>query len=95
MEKLGEIIDEFFAYWHDAATQAKDDDAEFCFGHSLQFSKPTEKKRVLLASRKVAQALDRLYDERREARGPALETMSSMRSVDDELEGSLIKFEES
>ena len=95
LEKLGEIIDEFFAYWHDAATQAKDDDAEFCFGHSLQFSKPTEKKRVLLASRKVAQALDRLDDERREARGPALETMSSMRSVDDELEGSLIKFEES
>lgn len=91
-EKLCKDIDYFFELWDEEAEYARQEQVSFCFGHSFLFRWPENDERVLLASRKRSLYIARLDRELQNAAGPAIDTMSSLRNVDDELPGSLIEF---
>ncbi|WP_303816169.1 helicase-related protein [Selenomonas ruminantium] len=94
LRDLEQLIDGFFQAWDEEATYASKDAVKLCFGHSFLFRWPSDGERILLATRQRVLTLAEMNQEKSEQAGPAIETMSSLRSVDDELKGSLITFQE-
>ncbi|MBR2216624.1 MAG: helicase [Selenomonadaceae bacterium] len=92
LSQLAKQIDDFFAVWDEEAAYARADGVALCFGHSFLFRCPDKGQRVLLASRKRSLEIANLDNEGYKAAGPAIDTMSSLRSVDEELPGSLLEF---
>ena len=92
MQKLSEIIDGFFEFWDEEAKYARKDRVSLSFGHRFYFREPADGTRILMATHQRARAINALDDDVRDKYGPALPTMSSLRSVDIELKCSLIDF---
>lgn len=94
LQNLEQLIAGFFQEWDEEAAYALEDEVKLCFGHSFLFRWPSNGERILLATRQRALTLAEMDRDKIEQAGPAIETMSSLRSVDDELKGSLIAFKE-